>query len=85
MQHYFRNTNPSFVPINKVMIYKVGEILSKYDTIECIFCNQIIHEEMDPIYISNNPETSPMLEFYNFLHLLTFKMPIYLTKAIHNF
>jgi len=69
MQQYFRNTNPNFVPINKVMIYKVGEILSKYDTIECIFCNQVIHEEIDPKYISNNPETSPMFEFYNFLKL----------------
>ena len=64
MQSYFRNTNPNYVPINKKMIYEVGKILSKYDTIECIFCNKIIHESIDKSYISTDPDTSPMMEYY---------------------
>jgi hypothetical protein len=67
MQKYYRNTNPNYVPINNKIIYEVGRILSKYETIECVFCNNVIHEKIDPKYISNVPETSPMWEFYNYI------------------
>jgi hypothetical protein len=51
MQIYYRNTNPNYVTINNKIIYEVGRILSKYETIECVFCNKVIHEQIDPKYI----------------------------------
>lgn len=64
MANYYRNTNPSYIPLNYETIYAAGKILSKQQTIECEFCNKILNEEMDPKYISNDPKTSPMYSYY---------------------
>jgi hypothetical protein len=66
MIDYYRNYDPRYLPINKDTIYYAGEILSKYDTIECHFCNKILNNKMDKKYIGLDTE-SPMLEYYLFL------------------
>jgi hypothetical protein len=66
MVEYYRNTNSSYLPINEHSIYLAGKILSKYETIECVFCNKVLNEEMDPKYMSDGLD-SPMLPFYKYI------------------
>jgi len=65
MVAYYRNANPSYIPINMEMIHAAGKVLSKYDTIECIFCTKVLNKEMDKKYILESD--SPMINYFMFV------------------
>ena len=67
MADYYRNNNPSYIPLNYKTIYEAGKILSKQETIECEFCNKLLNEKMDPKYVSQDPKTSPMYDYYQYI------------------
>jgi len=64
---YYRNTNKNYLPINEESIYYAGEILSKFETIECHMCNKEINNKIDLKYIETNETNSPMKEFYEYV------------------
>lgn len=74
MVAYYRNANPNYIEPSMEMIYAAGKILSKYDTIECIFCTKVLNKEMDKKYltapVSNSmpglPD-SPMINYFLFV------------------
>ena len=65
--NYYRNSDPRYLPINKESIYYAGEILSKYETIECQMCNKEINNKIDLKYIETDETVSPMKEFYEYV------------------
>lgn len=67
MSNYYRNNDPRYIPLNYETIYEAGKILSKQETIECEICNKVLNTEMDPKYISQDPKTSPMYEYYQYI------------------
>lgn len=66
-QNYYRNTDKRYLSINKENIYYAGEILSKYETIECHICNKEINDKIDLKYIETTEQTSIMKKFYEYV------------------
>lgn len=69
MQYYYRNKDARYLSINEQTIYEAGKILSKFDTIECHICNQVLNQEMDKQFISHDFDKtkSGMYDFYIFI------------------
>lgn len=65
--NYYRNSDERYLPINEESIYYAGEILSKYETIECHICNKEINNKIDLKYIETSELNSPMKEFYEYV------------------
>lgn len=62
-EFYYRNTDERYLEPTKKIIYELGEILSKYETVNCNNCPKLINENWK--YTKSNTESifQPLLDY----------------------
>jgi len=62
-EFYYRNTDERYLEPTKKIIYELGEILSKYETVNCNNCPKLINENWK--YTKSNKESifQPLLDY----------------------
>lgn len=60
---YYRNTDKRYLEPTKKMIYKVGKILSKHETITCNNCPKVVNQNWEYTKSNKHSIFQPLLDF----------------------